>query len=168
MSARGPISSLALTLTLFACAKPADQAAMAPAAVDSAAVRAAVADLWARWVAADTAGNVDALAAMVGDSARIDVRGMPPFLGREAWRATATQAMRMMDVTSMSITPDMTIPISNELAYQNGNYVESYLEGKKSSTDYGRYATAVRKDPDGQWRVAYIMVFADSTVTAKK
>lgn len=168
MSARGTISGLALALTLAACAKPADQAAMMPAAVDSAAVRSAVAELWTRWVAADTAGNVEVLASMITDSARIDVKGMPPFLGREAWKATAVQAMKMMDVTAMAITPDMTIPISNELAYQNGNYVESYREGKKASTDHGRYAAAVRKDPDGQWRVAYIMVFADSTVTAKK
>ena len=168
MSARGLMSSLALTLMLFACAKPAEQAAVAPAAVDSTAVRAAVTDLWARWAAADTAGNVEVLASMVGDSTRIDARGMPPMMGREAWRAAATQMMKTMDVTALSITPDMTIPISNEMAYQNANYVEAYTMNKKHMTDYGRFAAAIIKDADGQWRVGYIMVFADSTVTAKK
>ena len=132
-----------------------------------AAVRAAVADLWTRWAAADTAGNVAALASMVADSARIDARGMPPILGRDAWKAAATEMMKTVRVTSLTITPDMTIPISDGMAYQNASYVETNLQGKKGSTEYGRFAAAVIKDTDGQWRVGYIMVFSDSTVTKK-
>lgn len=167
MSARHTLASLALALALAACAKPAEQTAAAPA-VDSAAVKAAVADVWSRWSAADTAGNIEALAALVGDSARIDARGMPPMMGRASFRTMAETMMKTMDVTSLTITPDMTAAISNELAYETGNYTEGYLMSRKKMTDYGRYAAAVGKDPDGQWRVMYLMAFADSTVTAKK
>jgi uncharacterized protein (TIGR02246 family) len=167
MSARHTCSTLALALAIAACAKPAEQTAAAPV-VDSATVKAAVADLWQRWVAADTAGNLEALAAMIADSARLDLRGMPPFLGRAAWKASAETAMKTMDVTAMTITPEMTEAISNELAYETGNYVEAYTMGKQRMVNYGRYATAVQKEADGQWRVGYIMAFADSTVTVKK
>lgn len=168
MFARRAFASLALALPVAACAKPADQVAAAPAAVDSAAVRAGVADLWQRWVTADTAGNIDALVAMVSDSVRIDMRGMPPMLGRAAWKAMAEAGYKTTKYTSMSITPGMTFPVSNELAYEYGNYTEGSSTGGKSMMDYGRYATALRKDTDGQWRIAYIMVFADSTVPVKK
>jgi uncharacterized protein (TIGR02246 family) len=168
MSVRYTLSTLALALALAACTKPAEQTAAAAPAVDSVAVKAAVADLWQRWITADTAGNVEALAAMIADSARLDLRGMPPFLGRAAWKASAEAAMKGMDVTAMTITPEMTMAISNELAYETGNFVEAYTAGGKRMAEHGRYATAVQKGADGQWRVGYIMAFADSTVTVKK
>jgi ketosteroid isomerase-like protein len=168
MSARCTLASLALATVLAACAKPAEQTAAAAPTVDSAAVKAGVADLWQRWITADTAGNVEALAAMIADSARLDLRGMPPFLDRAAWKVSAEAAMKSMDVTAMTITPEMTVAISNELAYETGNFVESYTTSGKRMAEYGRYATAVQKDADGQWRVGYIMAFADSTVTVRK
>src|SRR5262249_36273950 len=61
MSARRPLSTLAFSLGLAACAKQAEQTAAAPPAVDSAAVRTAVSDVWQKWIAADTAGNYTAL-----------------------------------------------------------------------------------------------------------
>jgi uncharacterized protein (TIGR02246 family) len=167
MSARLTCSTLALALVVAACAKPAEQTAAAPT-VDSAAVKAAVADVWTRWVAADTAGNLEALVALVADSARFDIRGMPPMVGRASFRTTAETMMKSMDLTSLMITPEMTEAISNELAYESGNYTEAYTMNKKNLVDHGRYAAAVMKEADGQWRVAYLMAFADSTVTVKK
>ncbi len=168
MFARRAFPGLAFTLALAACAPPAQQQSAAPAAVDSAAVKSAVAALWQRWAAADTAGDVAALGAMVADSARIDVRGLPPFQSRAAWQAASEMAMKSMDITSMTITAEATTAISNELAYESGNYIEQTVTGGKGATDYGRYAGALRKYPDGQWRIAYIMVFSDSTVPVKK
>ena len=168
MSARRTLSSLALTLSIAACAKPAEQTAAAPAAVDSAAVTAAVADLWQRWIVADTSGNVDALVSMVTDSVRVDLRGMPPMLGRAAWKAGAEASYKAAKYTAMTIMPNMTVAVTNELAYQTGDYTEGATAAGKSTMDYGRFAGAIRKDADGQWRIAYIMVFADSTVPVKK
>ncbi|HEV8455610.1 MAG TPA: nuclear transport factor 2 family protein [Gemmatimonadales bacterium] len=167
MSARHTLSTLALALAIAACAKPAEQTAAMPM-VDSAAVKAAVAEVWSRWVTADTSGNVDAVVALVADSARLDLRGMPPMVGRASFRTMAETALKSMDITSLVITPEMTEAISNELAYETGNYTEAYTLDRKPMVDYGRYAAAVAKDADGQWRVQYLMAFADSTVTVKK
>jgi len=167
MSARSAFSSLVFSLVVAACAPPANQAPAA-APVDSAAVTAGVADLWQRRVAANTSGNAAALAELVGDSARLDMRGAPPMMGRDALRAFAEAVYRTTKYGSMTITSDMTIPVSNELVYQTGNYTEVATAGGTSNRDHGRYASAVRKDADGQWRVAYLMAFADSTVPVKK
>ena len=167
MSVRYTVATLAFALAVAACAKPAEETAAAPA-VDSAAVKAAVADVWARWSAADTAGNVDAVTALVTDSARLDLRGVPPVMGRASFRAMAETALKEMDITSLVITPEMTEAISNELAYETGNYTEAYIRDGKSMVDHGRYAAAVMKEADGQWRVGYLMAFADSTVSVKK
>lgn len=167
MFARRAFSSLALALLIAACAKPAEQTAAAPPAVDSAAVRSGVADLWQRWITADTAGNVDALAGMVTEDTRLDLKGMPPMIGRAAWKAMAGEGYKTTKYTSMSITPEMTMPVTNELAYETGNYSEGSLAAGKKTLDFGRYAAALHKDPDGQWRVRYIMVFSDSTVAKK-
>jgi ketosteroid isomerase-like protein len=166
MFARRTISMLALAWGLAACAKPATQTAAAPA-VDSAAVKPALADLWSRWIVADTTGNVAALVAMVDDSARADVRGMPPMMGKAAWQSFF-ETMKSTKVNSVSVTPDMTIAVSNDLAYQNGSYAEATTTQGKSATEYGRYAMAIVKNADGQWRFGYIMAFADSTVPVKK
>jgi len=168
MSARRLSLLLALAAGIGACAKKAEETAAAPPAVDSAAVRAAIGDVWQRWIAADTAGNIAALAGMIADSARLDVRGMPPFIGRASVQSFFETLFKTTKVNSESFTPDMTIPISNELAYQNGDYVETMTTKGKASTEYGRYAIAFRKDADGQWRFAYVMAFADSTVPKKK
>ncbi|HLG05663.1 MAG TPA: hypothetical protein VI383_05910 [Gemmatimonadales bacterium] len=166
MPVRRAVYGIPFALWVAACAPPADRAAAAPA-VDSTAVVAAAADLWQRWIAADTAGNFAALAEMVGDSIRVDVRGMPPMIGREAWRSASETMFKSMKVTSMTVIPDLTIPVSNELVYQTGTYAEGSTTGGKSAVDHGRYALAIRKYPDGQWRFAYVMAFSDSTVPAK-
>ena len=166
MSARRVFSTLALAMLIAACAKPAEQTAAVPA-VDSAAVKAAVADVWVRWSAADTAGNVEAVVALVADSARLDFRGMPPLIGRAAFRTMAEANLKSMDISALNIIPEMTTAISDGLAYETGNYVEAYTMNRKNLTDYGRYAAAVGKDADGQWRVFYLMAFADSTITKK-
>ena len=167
MSVRRSLAGLTLALILAACAKPAEQATTAAVVVDSAAVKAAAADVWQRWSAALVANSADSMAMVVSDSARIDARGMPPVLGRAAFRTAAEQALKGAKYTSLVITPEMTEAIGNELAYETGNYTEAYVMGGKTMTDYGRYAAAVGKDADGQWRVMYLMAFADSTVTAK-
>ncbi len=168
MPARRALFRLAFALPLAACAPRAEQAGMAPATVDTAAVTAAVSVLWQRWITADTSGNVAALVALVSDSVRMDFRGMPPILSKEAWQAAAEAAFKGARYPTLTITPDMTVPVSNELVYQNGNYSETIVAGGQTMMDHGRYATAIRKDPDGQWRVLYFIGFADSTVQVRK
>jgi len=168
MLVRRAFPGFAFLVGLAACAPKAEQQAAAAPAIDSAAVRSATAAFWQRWAAADTAGDVAALRAMVGDSARLDVRGLPPMLGRAAFAAALEPMLKAMKVVSEVITPEMTTAISNELAYETGNYTEQTVTDGKAAMNYGRYAGALARYPDGQWRIAYIMVFSDSIVPVKK
>ncbi|HEV8357019.1 MAG TPA: hypothetical protein VGQ17_09675 [Gemmatimonadales bacterium] len=172
MPARRAFPGLALLLTLAACAPrpaPVDEKPLA-AAVDSAAVKAAVAGLWQKMIASDTAEDVAGVAALISEKGRFDERGVPPMLGRAAWQATAEPAMKGRDVMAFSVRPEMTMAITNDLAYELGTYSETSMDRKtkKTSTDYGRYATAIGKEPDGQWRFSYLMAFVDSTVAVRK
>ena len=168
MFTRRACPGLAFLIALAACGPQAQQQAAASPVVDSAAVKSATVAFWQRWAAADTAGDRAALTAMVGDSARLDVRGLSPLLGRAAFAAALEPMIKARKVVSEVITPEATVAISNELAYETGNYTEQTLAAGKVERDYGRYAGALAKYPDGQWRIAYIMVFSDSIVPVKK
>jgi ketosteroid isomerase-like protein len=168
MPTRSAFPGLVLAAAIAACApRPAEQAA-APMAVDTATVVSAAGDYWPRWIAAVTAGDMAAMGALLTDSVRIDSKGLPPLVGKAAW-ATAWEPMtKTTKVNAETITPEQTTAISNELAYQTGDYVETTTTAGKSQTEFGRYAAAIRKDSDGQWRLAYVMAFADSLVPIKK
>lgn len=157
----------ALPLFVAACTKPAPEQAAAPA-IDSAAVTAAASTFWQRYGQNVLAGDTTAWLAMVDDSIRVDSRGLPPLIGKAALAATFMPVLRQTRYTGFNVTPDMTIPISNEAVYQNGSYMEASTTGSKSQTEYGRYAAAIVKGADGQWRLGYLMAFSDSVVSAKK
>ena len=150
-----------------ACAPKEPAPRPAPPAVDSTAVKAAVDDFWRQWVAADTSGSIPALAGLLSDSIRIDTKSMPAMVGKAAWQSFVESVFKGVKISSEDITPDVTVAVSNDLAYQNGSYVEATITGKKKSTDYGRYASALERGTDGKWRLRYIMSFSDSTVAAK-
>lgn len=167
MLSRSAFSGLAIA-ALAACAPRAAEQAAAPMAVDTAAVQAAVAGFWPRWIASATANDTAAMGALLNDSVRIDSKGLPPVLGRAAWITIFETLMKGTKVESEAITPEQTSVIDNDLAYQTGDFMETTTTGGKTQTEYGRYAAAIRKDADGQWRLRYIMAFADSTVPVKK
>jgi uncharacterized protein (TIGR02246 family) len=164
-----PCSALLVAgLALAGCTKPAErQAAPAQPALDTAAVISQVSNFWQRYIIADTTGNLEAITTMWDDSVRADVRGAPVLLGRAAVRAFIEPIFKTTKYTSMEVTPDMTIPVHNGMAYQNGSYVESSTTAGKSATDYGRYAMALVRGADGQWRIGYLMAFSDSIVSKK-
>lgn len=160
------LSTLSLSV-LLACAPPAEEPPAA-LAVDTVAVEQGVADLWNRVVHADTSGDAATMAGLYTETARVDVRGFPPIIGRAAIDTTLRAVFAEYDYTDMRITPSTTVVVSNELAYQGGDYVESYTQkGKAAMTDYGRYGTSVMKGADGQWRFAYFIGFTDSTVAKR-
>ncbi len=131
-------------------------------------MRNAVSDFLARYVAADTSNSVAAIVAMYNDSVRVDVRGAPVLMGRGAVQAFLEPVFKTVRYTSMSFMPDMTIPVTSDLAYQNGSYTEGSTAGGKKMMDFGRYAMGVARGTDGQWRITYLMAFSDSIVPVKK
>lgn len=156
-------------LILGACAPKEAPMAAAPPAVDTAAVMQGVNDLWARWAVADTAENLPALAEMMTENIRADIKGFPPMMGREAVLAAFTPVYAQMNYTALVMSPATTVAISNNVAHQAGTFAETYtVKGKKGEmTEHARYAAAIVKGADGQWRVAYMMAMVDSTVTKK-
>jgi len=168
MPRRSAFPGLLLAAAIAACAPRVEDQAAAPMAVDTAAVQAAATGFWPRWIAAATTGDTAAMGALLADSVRIDSKGLPPVLGRAGWMTVFETMLKGMKVESEAITPEQTTAVSNELAYQTGDFVETTTTAGKTQTEYGRYAAAIRKDPDGQWRLSYVMSFADSTLPVKK
>lgn len=168
MRIRSAFSGYLVAAALTACAPIQSQEASAPLTVDSAAVVSAAVGYWPRWIAAAQAGDVAAMGGLLSDSVRLDLKGFPPMVGKAAFAATFEPLMKDMKMDSEVITPEQTTAISNELAYQTGDYVETVTSAGKTQTEYGRYAAAIGKSADGQWRLRYIMAFADSIVPVKK
>jgi ketosteroid isomerase-like protein len=168
MPTRRAFPCVILAVALAACAPKAAEQAAAPVAVDTAAVQAALAGFWPRWISAAMAGDTAAMGALLADSVRIDSKGIPPVLGRAGWITVFETMLKTMKVESEVITPEATSVVGNDLAYQTGDFVETTTTAGKTQADYGRYAAAIRKDADGQWRLSYVMAFPDSTVPVKK
>jgi ketosteroid isomerase-like protein len=141
----------------------------AAAAVDTAAVMVGLADVWDRWATADTAENLDAIVGLMTEDGRMDAKGFPPMIGREAARAAMAQLYGQVDYLEASASPSITVAITNDVAHQAGTYLERYtMKGQKGEmTDYGRYAAAFTKGADARWRWTYMIVMVDSTVTKK-
>jgi ketosteroid isomerase-like protein len=168
MPTRSAFPCVILAVALAACAPKAAEQAAAPVAVDTAAVQAAVAGFWPRWIASATSADTAAMSALLADSVRIDSKGLPPVLGRAGWMTIFETLLKTTKVESEAITPELTSVVDNDLVYQTGDFVETTTTAGKTQAEYGRYAAAIRKDADGQWRLRYIMAFADSTVPVKK
>lgn len=163
---RAMLAGAMAVMGLIGCAPQEAPMATTPA-VDTAAVVAGVNELWTRWSAADVAGDTEALIALSTPDIRIDAKGVPPIIGHDAARAAWTPIFQATDYTEATITPEMTVAVTNELAHSAGRYFSRFTLNGKPSAEYGRYVAAAVRGADGQWRAAYIMAMLDSTVTAK-
>jgi uncharacterized protein (TIGR02246 family) len=153
---------------LGACSKAAPPAPPpGPPPIDEAAAKQAVDALWAKVITADTAGNVDAFLALFAETVQLDVQGFPAIVGRAAMDSTLRPMFAARDFIGFQRAPNLTMVVSNDLVYEGGTYAETYIEKKKTHTEYGRYATAAARGADGEWRVGYWMAIIDSTVGRK-
>jgi len=153
---------------LGACGKPAPPAPPpGPPPIDEAVAKQGVDALWAKAITADTAGSVDVFMGLWTDNARVDVQGIPAMVGRAEIEAAFRPMFAARRATAFQRTPTQTLVVSNDLVYQGGSYAETFVENKKTSTEYGRYATALARGTDGEWRIAYWMAIIDSTVGRK-
>lgn len=136
---------------------------------DTAAARTALDGLWAQYSAAAVAGDVAGVTGLYGEDARLDVPGMPTVIGQEALRSAVTAELGSRTFSGLVVTPVTTLAPDSLTIHQIGSYAESYQEkGKRAQTDYGRYLSSVVRQADGQWRIAYLMAFVDSTRPAGK
>lgn len=159
----------AFGLFAFAAAAACTQPAPAPPAVpsvDTAAVSQAVGDLWTRISAAVLADNYEAFSAEYATDVRIDAQGFPAILSRAALDSLARPMFAARHYTAYTPMPHTTVVVSNDLVLQGGTYTETYVENKKTSTEYGRFAGSIGRT-DSQWRFLYLMLIVDSTVAAR-
>jgi len=150
---------------LSACSKPAPPPPPPPGPppIDEAAAKQGVDALWAKAITADTSANADAFMTLFADDARVDVQGAPAMVGKAAIDKAIRPMLANRKPTAYQAAAHTTTVISNELVYQGGTYNESYVEKKKTKTDYGRFIAALTKGGDGQWRFGYYMAIIDST-----
>jgi len=144
-----------------ACAQPAP----APPAVDIAAGEQAIAAYWTAYTDAAITENVDAAMALFTENPLLDAKGMPPIMGREALDAALRPIWQDVDIQSFEVTPGYTHVVSNDLVHQAGSFIESFEREGSTAVEFGRYAMALERGADGQWRAGYLMAFADSMVS---
>jgi uncharacterized protein (TIGR02246 family) len=153
--------------TVLACAKAEPPPPPPPPAVDTVAATQGVADFWARWSRTLTDSTAEAYAALYADDARLDIQGVPAVVGKAALEAVVRPMFAGRDYTGAEASPHTTVVVSNDLVLQGGTFTETYVEGKKTSVEHGRFAASIARSPDGTWRFAYVMGIVDSTVARR-
>ncbi len=145
-------------------------AAEAPPPVDTTAHEAAAAALWSSYGDAVLAGNLEGVLTLYSDLATVDVKGFPP-MDKPALTKLLGELFATARTTEFTVTPEYTHVVGEGLVHQAGRYREATVPTGEAAatgkpmTEYGRFATAIGRGTDGQWRIMYLMAFTDSTVT---
>ncbi|HEV8598304.1 MAG TPA: nuclear transport factor 2 family protein [Gemmatimonadales bacterium] len=156
---------LAALLVAAACTpKPAESGTMAT--VDTAAVKTELEALRGRYIAARTANDPAALAALYAEDAGVDLFGVPRLRGRASIEA-AFRADSLRKYTGLEIMPIGMEARTNTDASELGTYHEMTDSMGTKAHAWGRYLVAFSKDSVGQWRVIYLIGFPDSTKVEK-
>ena len=160
LSSAIPIAALLLAA---ACTPPAEAPAADDAAVDTTAALRGLDELRNRYIALNTAGDAAGLAALYADSAGLDILGLPRLRSR-----SAIQAAFAADFASRKFTLTEIMPLSRNVRTENdateiGTFHNMFTVNGAATHEWGRYIGAFMKRADGQWEIAYIMAFADST-----
>ena len=159
-----PLPLVALLVAAACAPKPAEPAAMAT--VDTAAVNTELASLRSRYIAARTANDPAALAALYAEDAGVDLYGAPRLRTRAsieaAFKADSVRKWTMLDIMPLGMQAR-----TNTDASELGTYHEMTDSLGTKGHAWGRYLVAFHKDTDGQWRVVYLIGFPDSTKVDK-
>lgn len=158
-------STIAALLLAAACAPPADPPAGAVATVDTAAALRGLDELRTRYIALNTAGDAAGLAALHADSAGLDILGLPRLRSRSAIQAAFAADFAARKFTLTEIVPLSRTVRTDAEATEIGTYHNMFTVNGTGTHEWGRYVGAFAKRADGQWEIAYIMAFADSTRT---
>jgi ketosteroid isomerase-like protein len=150
-------------LLASACTPAADAPTRAAAAVDTAAALRGLEDLRNRYIALNTAGDAAGLAALHADSAGVDILGVPRLRGRSAIQAAFAADFAARKFTLTEISPLSRTVRTDADATEIGTYHNMFTVNGVGTHEWGRYVGAFMKRADGQWEIAYLMGFADST-----
>ena len=119
-----------------------------------------VARHWAQYSGLVSQRNVESLANLFGDDARLMEPGIDDIIGRPAIRALMVtafaQRVRTVDVRMMP----REVAGYDGVIYDSGNYVETKAaqDNPRQAYDvYGRYSAVWAQQADGTWKIARIM-----------
>lgn len=158
---------LAVLLLAAACAPAPETPAEAPGestmAPDTAAVRAAVDGIGARWSEYAVAGDAAAIAATFTEDGTVAFFGFPTTTGRAGIEALMAGAYSVVDVTAAESRTGAVAAPAPGIATALGTYTETVDSSGVVITTWVRWAAAYRQDADGQWQHTYLISFPDST-----
>jgi len=153
----------ALLALAAACSPAADQQAAAPAAPDTAAVRAELQSLVDRYVQYLMAGDAAGVAGLYTDDATYAVYGVPTTTGRANVEAVFAGYFGAFKVTSAQGTVEAAASPGPGIATARGIYTDVEDSSGVRISSWSRWASAYRQAADGQWLISYHIGFPDST-----
>ena len=128
-------------------------AAAAPATVDVAAERAALARADKAWSEAAVSKDVEKTLSYWTDDAVLYPPGEPVVSGKEAIRKFVTDALAMPGFSIRWQTSAFEVSASGDMAYGVGTNTVTMNDAQgKEITERGRSVTVWRKGADGRWR----------------
>ena len=156
-------SALILALAAGACGgRPSSPAAVASSPIDTAAVRAGIADMWDRFNRAEENHDLPGLVATVAEKVRVEGEGQEALLDRAAFEAKGRRDFGLRKYNVVDFAPIATTVRDSNSAYQYGTLLETHTPvGGKTETAYGRWAGEMIRE-GGQWRIKFIIGFLDS------
>jgi ketosteroid isomerase-like protein len=128
---------------------------------DTAAVRAALNAQTDKLTAAYLAGDAVTVAGLFTDDARAEYAGFPSAVGRAQIQSTYETYFKANKLKVAKSDILVVESVTADLATAGGVF-HSFGNGKPAHA-WWRWSAAYRKGADGQYRIAYIMAFPDST-----
>jgi uncharacterized protein (TIGR02246 family) len=133
----------------------ATSASAAPAtANDAAAARKYIENADAKWAAAESRGDVNAIAANYADNVVTMYAGLPTARGRNAVRKGLDDEFAKTTYSNVNFHTD-DVYTRGDLAIELGTAVSTHTpkHGGRATTHHERYMTVWEKQPDGTWKV---------------
>ena len=135
--------------------------------VDVAAVKAAVADINQKYMAAVAARDTDAVAGLYSDDARTLAPNAPRADGRAAIRALWVEFLSTPGLNLTFSSSDVTVSESGDLAIDVGSYQMTMTTPKGLPIhDVGKYVTVFKKVGD-EWKISVDTFNSDQPIAGQ-
>jgi ketosteroid isomerase-like protein len=116
--------------------------------------RSTLDELVARWVDAFNRDDIDTLANIYAENAKVMPPGLEMMTGRSAAHQFWTTAKQQMGVRN-PILKTIDLESEGNLAYETGSYELSIQpEGREPMVDVGKYLVVWKRQDDGSWKMA--------------
>ena len=154
---RAPMVLIGLACLVSACAREAG-----PSAFNALSVKASMDSLWTKYATAADRRDSTAFGELFTEDGSLVFDGAPTVRGRDAIRSFLRSLYASIDATGMRVSQE-DLQVSGAMAVQSGAFEESFIEGGKEKTEFGRFALIAEQDKGGAWRIRRLVALTDST-----